>query len=74
MSERKLYGVFYKQPSKDDKDHFAYVYARNEELAKEIVIKLTSTRLAVSEVYCVNEIDCGLVAFLDGQFFEGVNF
>ena len=37
MAERKLYGAFYKQPSKDDKDHFAYVYAKNEELAKEIV-------------------------------------
>ena len=73
-AKRKLYGVFYKQPFKDDEEHFAYVYARNEELAKEIVMKLTSTRLAVSDVSFVEEMDCGLVAFLDSQFFEGVNF
>lgn len=73
-AERKLYGVYYKKTSGNKGEQFAYVYARNEELAKEIVRKLTSTKLEVSDVCCVGEIDCGLVAFLDGHFFEGVNF
>lgn len=73
MAERKLYGVYYTETSEGE-PHFAYVYAKNKELAKEIVIKLTSTRLVLSDVSFVEEIDCGLVAFLDGHFFEGVNF
>ena len=73
MAERKLYGVYY-QKEDEGEIHFAYVYAKNKELAKEIVRKLTSTRLALSVAYAAEEIDCGLVAFLDGHFYEGGNF
>lgn len=73
MADRKLYGVYY-QKGDEGEIHFAYVYAKNKELAKEIVRKLTSTRLVLSDAYAVDEIECGLIAFLDGHFYEGVNF
>ena len=73
MAKRKLYCVFYETNSGEEQ-HFAYVYAKNTELAKEIVRKLTSTRLEVTNVYGVDEIDCGVVAFFDGHFYEGMNF
>ena len=70
MAERRLYGVYYKTESEGDKECFAYVYAMSEENAENAVRRFAGSRIDPVIVCWTEELNCGLVAFLDGYFFE----